>query len=182
MCARDNHRLGADLPESFDGFTLLHLSDLHVDINSEFVHELAATIRPLRYDLCVYQHLVCANLDGKRVSLSAPVQSKKQQACADERMHGAPIFDVPKVRPLPEHVRFEIVLQSQALLDMDTPEAWHESGERRPFLWTQLRRFHQVNLPCCQFFRVRTGLYHALTTIDGQSRSGHEARFVGDEK
>jgi hypothetical protein len=25
---------------------------------------------------------------------------------------------------LPEHVRFEIVLQSQALLDMDTPEAW----------------------------------------------------------
>jgi uncharacterized protein len=50
---RINEVLIADLPESFDGFTLLHLSDLHVDINSEFVDVLAATIRPLRYDLCV---------------------------------------------------------------------------------------------------------------------------------
>jgi hypothetical protein len=43
----------AGLPESFDGFTILHLSDLHVDINSDFVDALAAAIRPLRYDLCV---------------------------------------------------------------------------------------------------------------------------------
>jgi hypothetical protein len=90
----------------------------------------------------------------------------------------APIFDVPKVRPLPEDVRFEIMLQSQALLDMDTPEAWHESGERRPFLWTELRRFHQVDLPRClaNSPAFEPGLYHALIAIDGLSRPGRETR------
>jgi len=43
----------AHLPEAFDGFTLLHLSDLHLDINEEFVGALSERIRPLQYDLCV---------------------------------------------------------------------------------------------------------------------------------
>ena len=43
------------LDTAFDGFTLLHLSDLHVDINDEFVHALierlrGRRIRPLRVD------------------------------------------------------------------------------------------------------------------------------------
>lgn len=42
-----------NLPSAFDGFTILHLSDLHVDINAEFVDALAQRLRPLEYDLCV---------------------------------------------------------------------------------------------------------------------------------
>src|SRR5215210_7551321 len=41
------------LPQAFDGFTLLQLSDLHVDINAEFVDALIERVRPLEYDLCV---------------------------------------------------------------------------------------------------------------------------------
>jgi predicted MPP superfamily phosphohydrolase len=41
------------LPSAFDGFTLLQLSDLHVDINREFVDALIERVRPLEYDACV---------------------------------------------------------------------------------------------------------------------------------
>jgi predicted MPP superfamily phosphohydrolase len=43
----------ANLPPAFDGFTILHLSDLHVDCSTEFAAALAACVRPLAYDLCV---------------------------------------------------------------------------------------------------------------------------------
>jgi uncharacterized protein len=41
------------LPRAFDGFTVLQLSDLHIDINAEFVDALIECVRPLEYDLCV---------------------------------------------------------------------------------------------------------------------------------
>jgi len=41
------------LPAVFDGFTLLHISDLHLDANEEFPHALAARVRDLDYDACV---------------------------------------------------------------------------------------------------------------------------------
>jgi predicted MPP superfamily phosphohydrolase len=41
------------LPEAFEGFTVLQLSDLHIDINGEFADALIARVRPLEYDLCV---------------------------------------------------------------------------------------------------------------------------------
>lgn len=43
----------ANLPSVFDGFTILHLSDLHLDMNHEFPHALAECIRDLEYDICV---------------------------------------------------------------------------------------------------------------------------------
>lgn len=41
------------LDPAFDGFTLLHLSDLHVDINDEFLGALIERVRGIDYDLCV---------------------------------------------------------------------------------------------------------------------------------
>ena len=41
------------LPPEFDGFTLLHLSDLHLDSLPEFPQRLAEKVRDLEYDLCV---------------------------------------------------------------------------------------------------------------------------------
>src|SRR3954471_2870998 len=41
------------LPAAFDGSTVLQLSDLHIDINAEFVDALIERVRPLEYDLCV---------------------------------------------------------------------------------------------------------------------------------
>jgi predicted MPP superfamily phosphohydrolase len=41
------------LPRAFDGFTILHVSDLHVDMNEGAMHRLAEIVTPLSYDICV---------------------------------------------------------------------------------------------------------------------------------
>jgi uncharacterized protein len=41
------------LPASFDGFTLLHISDLHVDMNEGAMQRLIELLPTLAYDLCV---------------------------------------------------------------------------------------------------------------------------------
>jgi uncharacterized protein len=43
----------AALPPPFDGFTILHLSDLHVDMNPGAMRRLGELLPGLRYDLCV---------------------------------------------------------------------------------------------------------------------------------
>jgi len=42
-----------DLPDAFDGFRLLHISDTHIDGNPELIGILARLIEPLEYDICV---------------------------------------------------------------------------------------------------------------------------------
>lgn len=41
------------LPVAFDGFTLLHLTDLHADLNPPAMEALAETVSRLDYDACV---------------------------------------------------------------------------------------------------------------------------------
>lgn len=41
------------IPESFDGFTLLHISDMHVDMNEGAMRHLATLLAGLSYDICV---------------------------------------------------------------------------------------------------------------------------------
>ncbi len=41
-----------NLPSRFDGFTILHLSDLHVDMNAGAMARLIELVDGLRYDLC----------------------------------------------------------------------------------------------------------------------------------
>ena len=43
----------ASLPPAFEGFTILQLSDLHIDMAADFVGVLIDAIGPLDYDLCV---------------------------------------------------------------------------------------------------------------------------------
>jgi predicted MPP superfamily phosphohydrolase len=42
-----------ELPPLFDGFTILHISDLHVDMNEGAMRHLYALVDGLHYDLCV---------------------------------------------------------------------------------------------------------------------------------
>jgi predicted MPP superfamily phosphohydrolase len=41
------------LPDAFQGFRLLHLSDIHLDMDHEISHTLAKRVRDAEYDLCV---------------------------------------------------------------------------------------------------------------------------------
>jgi uncharacterized protein len=41
------------LPPSFHGYTLLHMSDLHVDMNEEVIERIRSLVHSLHYDACV---------------------------------------------------------------------------------------------------------------------------------
>lgn len=43
----------ASLPKAFDGFTLLHVSDLHVDMNERAIERLIELLPMIEYDICV---------------------------------------------------------------------------------------------------------------------------------
>ena len=43
----------ARLPASFDGFTLLHLSDMHLDLHGDFPRALIERLRDVDYDVAV---------------------------------------------------------------------------------------------------------------------------------
>jgi len=43
-----------NLPSAFEGFTLLHLSDLHADLNPPAIAALARLVSQLDYDACVF--------------------------------------------------------------------------------------------------------------------------------
>ena len=50
---RTNQVFSPRLPSAFDGFTILHLTDLHADMSGGAMAEAAKLISGLRYDLCV---------------------------------------------------------------------------------------------------------------------------------
>jgi predicted MPP superfamily phosphohydrolase len=43
----------AKLPEAFDNFTMLHISDLHVEISGGAMRQIVSIVNDLQYDICV---------------------------------------------------------------------------------------------------------------------------------
>src|SRR5437763_15786394 len=43
----------ARLPSAFDGLTILHISDMHVDMNAGALRALLELVEPPEYDICV---------------------------------------------------------------------------------------------------------------------------------
>lgn len=61
ITVRHNTIRRPELPPGFDGFTILQLSDLHVDTNPRTLDRLIALLGALKYDLCV----ITGDLRGK---------------------------------------------------------------------------------------------------------------------
>ncbi len=53
IVVRHNDTRFEDLPPLFDGFTILHISDMHVDMNEVAMQRLIELVGEMRYDLCV---------------------------------------------------------------------------------------------------------------------------------
>lgn len=53
LTTADNRFVLPDLPEAFEGFRILHLTDLHVDMDEANLQAVIHQIQPLDYDLCV---------------------------------------------------------------------------------------------------------------------------------
>jgi predicted MPP superfamily phosphohydrolase len=50
---RHNRIASPRLPTAFHGFTVLQLSDLHVDMNREAMQQMISLVKSLQYDMCV---------------------------------------------------------------------------------------------------------------------------------
>jgi uncharacterized protein len=53
VTVRRNELKFAALPELFEGYTILHISDMHVDMSGAAMKHLVARVEGLHYDLCV---------------------------------------------------------------------------------------------------------------------------------
>ena len=53
ILVKRNNVMFKELPPLFDGFTILHLSDMHVDMNEAAMQRLIELVSDVRYDLCV---------------------------------------------------------------------------------------------------------------------------------
>jgi hypothetical protein len=52
IVVKTNNIRCARLPSRFDGFTILHISDTHADMNQRAMHRLGELVTGLQYDLC----------------------------------------------------------------------------------------------------------------------------------
>ena len=53
VTVRRNEMKFAALPEAFDGYTILHISDMHVDMNEAAMRHVGELVDDMSYDLCV---------------------------------------------------------------------------------------------------------------------------------
>lgn len=100
---RANDVLIPHLPEAFDGFRLLHLSDIHLDMEREISHALAERVREAEYDLCV----ITGDFRARTYGEIEPVI----EAMAGLRMH----IDRPVYGILGNHDFIEMVPELEAL-------------------------------------------------------------------
>lgn len=81
-----NHFHLPDLPEAFEGFRILHLTDLHVDMDEANLQAVMQIIEPLQYDLCVltgdYRKQTWGPVDAALDGMSRLRSSIRGQACA----------------------------------------------------------------------------------------------------
>lgn len=60
--------LGDSLPRAFDGFRILHLTDLHIDIDPRLVQSISRAVSKIDYDICVmtgdYRSMTIGPIDG----------------------------------------------------------------------------------------------------------------------
>lgn len=91
------------LPAAFDGFRLLQLSDIHLDMEHEISHVLAERVRETEYDLCV----ITGDFRARTYGEFEPVVD----AMAGLRMH----IDRPVYAILGNHDFIEMVPDLEAL-------------------------------------------------------------------
>lgn len=63
----------ANLPDAFEGFTILHLSDLHIDGHDHLADRLATALQHLKVDLCVLTGDYRFGMSGSCEGVYAPM-------------------------------------------------------------------------------------------------------------
>lgn len=77
----------ADLPPSFDGFVILHISDMHADMNAGAMRRVIELLDGLRYDICV----MTGDFRGKAFG---PFETALSEVARVRAHLGGPVFGV----------------------------------------------------------------------------------------
>jgi len=108
----------ADLPAAFEGYTILHLSDLHVDMNVQAMEFMVELIKGLQYDLCVltgdYRGETFGEIDSTLRGMSLIARSINKPAFAVLGNHDS-IRMVPRL----EDMGFRFLINESVVLERD---------------------------------------------------------------
>ncbi len=118
------------LPAAFDGYRILHLSDLHIDLDSDFAETLSQTVGELEYDVCVltgdYRFLTSGSTDASMAGMKQLRQSLRGDVYAILGNHDSictvpPLEDMNYQLLLNESVQLQRGTDSIALIGVDDP-------------------------------------------------------------
>ena len=139
------------LPSSFDGLTLLHISDLHVDISGGAMQRLIALLPSLAYDLCV----LTGDYRGKTFGPIDATIEGMARVCAHIV---APIYGV-----LGNHdsIRMVPALEEMGIRMMLNEAETLERGDQR---------IHLVGIDDAHYFRV-DNIEKAVSHLSGEEFS-----------
>lgn len=106
------------LPAAFEGFRILHLTDLHVDMDRENLDAVIRQIQPLEYDLCVLTG------DYRRLTWGPVDQALEGMARLREAIHGealAVLGNHDSIRMVPglEDMGYSLLLNEHTALERD---------------------------------------------------------------
>jgi uncharacterized protein len=146
---RRNDIAVAALPAAFDGFTILHLSDLHVDLNPAAMRRLAELLPQASYDLCV----LTGDYRGKTYGPYAAALDGMRRLCAC--LEG-PVYGV-----LGNHDSIRMV---PALEDMGIAMLLNEAVP----LWRGGERLHLAGIDDAHYYRVDNMEKAAAQIPDGE--------------
>lgn len=103
------------LPPAFDGYTLLQISDLHLDMNEDFPSALAETVRGLSYDACVltgdYRYRTCGPMEPALDALAQVRAVLREQVVAVLGNH-----DSVRMVPAMEDMGIRLLLNESMIL------------------------------------------------------------------
>jgi hypothetical protein len=115
---RHNVIHAAKLPAAFDGFTILQLTDLHVDLSKAAMARVAQLVKDLRYDICI----LTGDYRGKTWGPYEPSLAGMAEICA--ALHG-PLYGVlgnhDTIRMVPglEEMGVKMLLNETEIIERD---------------------------------------------------------------
>lgn len=130
IIVNENTVVSPNLPSGFDGFRVLHLSDLHIDLDGDFAATLTRTVAPLGYDLCVltgdYRFLTSGSTDASQAGMAQLRQVLKGDVYAILGNHDSictvtALEDLNYKMLLNESVQLQRGGDSIALIGVDDP-------------------------------------------------------------
>jgi len=141
MELRENEVFIPGLPETFNGYTILHLTDLHLDISNTITEALCRRVQSLEYDLCVVTGDYRARTYGPFEPALAELRHLRPH------LHG-PVYailgnhDTIRLVPAMEQMGYQMLLNESVRIDRDG-EAIYLAGIDDPHAY-RTENFHRA--------------------------------------